>query len=61
MTVTLQFACMTTVPGNLLVVMAVFIDPNKDLRSPFMYFVANLAMADLLVGLVTDPVSAYCS
>lgn len=47
-----------TVPGNLLVVMAVFIDPNKDLRSPFMYFVANLAMADLLVGLVTDPVSA---
>ena len=50
--------CLITVPGNLLVVMAVFIDPNKDLRSPFMYFVANLAMADLLVGLVTDPVSA---
>jgi len=50
--------CLITVPGNLLVVMAVTIDPNKDLRSPFMYFVANLAMADLLVGLVTDPVSA---
>lgn len=50
--------CLITVPGNLLVVLAVFIDPNKDLRSPFMYFVANLAMADLLVGLVTDPVSA---
>ncbi|PFX32125.1 Histamine H2 receptor [Stylophora pistillata] len=39
--------------------MAVFIDPNRDLRSPFMYLVANLAMADLLVGLVTEPVSAY--
>ena len=50
--------CLITVPGNLLVVMAVFINPNKDLRSPFMFLVANLAMADLLVGLVTDPVSA---
>lgn len=53
------FLCLITVPGNLLVVLAVFIDPNKDLRSPFMYFVANLAMADLLVGLVTDPLSAF--
>lgn len=49
---------LVTIPGNLLVVLAVFIDPNKDLRSPFMYFVANLAIADLLVGIVTDPVSA---
>lgn len=48
-----------TVPGNLLVVLAIFIDPNKELsRSPFNYFVANLAVADLLVGLVTEPVSA---
>lgn len=52
------FLCLITVPGNLIVVMAVFIDPNKDLRSPFMYLVANLAVADLLVGLVTEPVSA---
>lgn len=51
--------CLVTVPGNLIVVVAVFIDPNKDLRSPFMYLVANLAMADLLVGLVTEPVSAF--
>lgn len=51
--------CLITVPGNLIVVMAVFVDPNKDLRSPFMYLVANLAMADLLVGLVTEPVSAF--
>lgn len=50
---------LVTVPGNLIVVLAVFIDPHKDLRSPFMYLVANLAMADLLVGLVTEPVSAF--
>lgn len=50
--------CLVTVPGNLLVVLAVFIDPNKELRSPFSYFVANLAFADLLAGLVTEPVSA---
>lgn len=49
--------CLITVPGNLLVVLAVFIDPNKELRSPFNYFVANLAMADLLVGIVTEPVA----
>lgn len=51
------FLCLITVPGNLLVVLAVFIDPNKELRSPFNYFVANLAMADLLVGIVTEPVA----
>ena len=49
--------CLFTIPGNLLVVLAIFIDPNKDLKSPFNYFVANLAIADLLVGLVVDPVS----
>lgn len=49
---------LVTIPGNLLVVLAVLIDPNKDLRSPFMYLVANLALADLVVGVVTDPVSS---
>lgn len=53
----LGLLCLITVPGNLLVVLAVFIDPNRELRSPFNYFVANLAMADLVVGLVTEPVS----
>ncbi|XP_048578798.1 histamine H2 receptor [Nematostella vectensis] len=46
-----------TIPGNLLVVLAVLLDPNKDLRSPFNYFIANLAFADLVVGLVTEPVA----
>ncbi|EDO33749.1 predicted protein, partial [Nematostella vectensis] len=39
------------------VVLAVLLDPNKDLRSPFNYFIANLAFADLVVGLVTEPVA----
>ncbi|XP_031565863.1 histamine H1 receptor-like isoform X2 [Actinia tenebrosa] len=44
-----------TVTGNLLVLLAIFVDPYRDLKSPFNYFVANLAVADLLVGLVVDP------
>ena len=41
--------------GNFLVVVAVLLDPNRDLRSPFSFFVANLGLADLIVGLVTAP------
>ena len=44
--------------GNFLVILAIFLDPNKDLRSPFNYFVANLGLADLIVGLVTSPLAA---
>ena len=43
--------------GNTLVLLAILIDPNKDLRTPFNYFVANLAVADLTVGLLADPLS----
>ena len=43
--------------GNILVVLAVFLNPNKDLRSPFNYFIANLSFADLVVGLVLAPLS----
>ena len=44
--------------GNSLLVLAVFLDPNKNLRSPFNYFVANLGLADLIVGLLTSPLAA---
>lgn len=44
--------------GNFLVVLAVFLNPNKDLRSPFNYFVANLSFADLIVGLITGPLGS---
>ncbi|XP_031572041.1 trace amine-associated receptor 9-like [Actinia tenebrosa] len=51
--------CLFTIPGNFLVCLAVFKDPFKDLRSPFTLFIAHLAFADLMVGLVTEPLSVY--
>ncbi|KAL9970466.1 hypothetical protein ACROYT_G022844 [Oculina patagonica] len=53
---TILSAVVATV-GNFLVILAVGLDPNKDLRSPFNYFVANLALADLIVGFVTSPLA----
>ena len=47
--------CALTVPGNLLTCIAIIKDPVKDLRSPFNYFVINLAVADLIIGCVTEP------
>jgi len=46
-----------TLLGNILVLLAIFVDPNHDLKSPFNYFVANLAGADLVVGAVVDPLA----
>lgn len=43
--------------GNLLVVLAIFLNPNKDFRSPFNYLVANLSFADLVVGLIVAPLA----
>ncbi|XP_028408248.1 adrenocorticotropic hormone receptor-like [Dendronephthya gigantea] len=47
------------IPGNLLVILAVTFDPNKNLRNSFNFLVTNLAIADLVVGLVTDPLSIH--
>lgn len=47
------------IPGNLLVILAVVLDPYKNLRTPFNYLMASLACADLLVGTVTEPFSVY--
>lgn len=47
--------CLVTIPGNLLICIAMIKDPHKELNSPFNYFVINLAIADLTVGLVTEP------
>ena len=46
-----------TVPGNALVLLAILLDPYKELKTPFNGFVANLALADLAVGLLADPLS----
>ena len=44
-----------TVPGNILICWAIVKDPNKELRSPFNYLVLNLAIADLITGVITEP------
>ena len=51
--------CILAIIGNFFVVLAIAIDPNKDLKGPFNHFVANLAAADLLVGLVVFPMSIW--
>lgn len=48
-----------TISGNLLVLLAVYKDPHKELRKPFTTFVASLALADFTAGSVTEPMAAY--
>ena len=43
------------VPGNLLICWAVIRNPTRNLKTPFNYLVLNLAIADLIIGAVTDP------
>ena len=47
------------IPGNLLIILAVVLDPFKKLRTPFNFMMVNLAVADLIVGTVTEPLSIY--
>ena len=51
--------CLVITTGNLLVIILYVIDPLKSLRSIFNYFVVNLAVADLIHGLLITPVTAY--
>lgn len=48
--------CIMTIGGNVLVLMAVFV--NAHLRSTTNYFIVNLAIADLLLGTTVLPFSA---
>ena len=45
-----------TVPGNVLVCVAILKDPYKELKTSFNYFVLQLAVSDLVVGALTEPV-----
>ena len=45
------------VAGNVLVIVSVFRDPYRNLRTPFNYFLVCLAASDLVVGTVTMPLS----
>ena len=48
---------LVTSVGNLLICLAVYKDPNRELRTPFHFLVVNLACADLVVGLVLEPIA----
>jgi len=45
------------VSGNLLIVLAIIKNPCGDLNKPFISLVGQLALADLIVGLVVTPIS----
>ena len=49
--------CVITITGNLLICIAVLKDPQRKLRTPFMFIIVNLAITDLVVGVVTLPIS----
>ncbi|XP_065649294.1 histamine H2 receptor isoform X2 [Hydra vulgaris] len=51
------FLAIVTVSGNLLIVLAVYKDPHKKLSTPYMLMLVNLAATDLVVGLITMPMS----
>ena len=50
---------LTNIPGNILVILAVVLNPNKNLRTSFNWLVVNLAAADLIVGVINLPFSVY--
>lgn len=48
---------LVTIPGNLFVCYAIIRDPFKELQTPFNFLILSLALTDLLVGVLMDPVS----
>ncbi|RMX50384.1 hypothetical protein pdam_00010419 [Pocillopora damicornis] len=44
-----------TVSTNILLLIAIWKDPEKNFRSPTTYFLIGLAIADLLTGMSTEP------
>ncbi|XP_078361771.1 adenosine receptor A1-like [Oculina patagonica] len=51
------FLALVTIPGNFLVCLAIIKDPFRNLKTPFNYFLLSLAVTDLAVGAIMDPVS----
>ena len=50
---------LTNISGNILIVLVLVFDPNKNLRTSFNWLLANLAIADLIVGIITLPIAVY--
>ena len=61
MVIAIVLAVITTA-GNLLVIVALYKDPFGELRTTANYLLVNLAVADLIMGLVVEPMWAlqYC-
>ena len=51
--------CLVIIFGNVMIIVAVVVNPLKKLRSPFNHFVVNLAVADLIVGMIGMLFSMY--
>ncbi|XP_068708557.1 adenosine receptor A2b-like [Montipora capricornis] len=47
--------CLITLPGNFLLCIAMIKDPYKELKNSFNCFVLQLAISDLVVGALTEP------
>ena len=57
--VMVSLLCIMITTGNVLVILVIYKDPLKKLRTPFTYFIVNLACADLIVGVITCPIFTY--
>ena len=57
MVIAICLALITSI-GNLMVVFAVYKDPYRELRTISNYLVVNLAAADLIMGLIVEPIWA---
>ena len=47
----------TNIPGNILIILALVFDPYKNLRTAFNWLLVNLGTADLIVGIIAQPVA----
>ena len=53
------FLAFITIPGNLMVFVVILKNPNGKMHTPFNWLILNLGIADLLVGLVVEPLSVF--
>lgn len=44
--------CLVTVPGNIMICLAIIKDPYRELSTSFNYFILQLAVSDTIVGLI---------
>eukprot|EP00794_Sanderia_malayensis_P000520 gene520-1169_t len=51
--------CIVIFFGNLAIIVAVLVDPLRKLRTPFSYFLVNLAVSDFVVGAIAMPSSFF--